>query len=579
MIEKIVRIRFFLLLVLLVHGSYLMPQNIGLIDSLRDVIAENNFQEQKVDALISYSSLIENIYPDSALQLAIDAHSIAAEANNQKGIVKALTQQGYSYLKLKNYSKAFTIANNTKAMAKRTGFEPELANALVLEGRVYVELGDFENSTKYYFESLKISEKFEDKKGISVALGNIGINYFQQQNHEKSLEYINKSLVVAQEIQDYIQLKKQYNNIGVIYVHLQKFDSAIIFLKKALEINLKIGDTFGEGLNYLNIGFGLMNMGEYDEANSYCNKALALFTETGNHTQIAKCNLNLGYSSYYDEKTDKSIIFFNNAINEGQINRNFSDVNDAAKMLVKIYTTKNDDINAFKYVVIEKNALDSLYVIQKKDIVSKYELQYDYEKKEFEDRLAAKAKNNILIVLIISLISGLIVLALVLSRNRLKSKNIKLEKEKIQAELDLKNKELSVNLLSLIKKNEMLTEISEKLKLIEKEAVKAETKTAIINISKEIRKSNDDKMWKEFSARFQEVHSGFYEVLIQKFPDLTQNELKLCAYLRLNMSTKDISELTGQSGLTLETARYRLRKKLGITNSDVNLVTFLLKIN
>src|SRR3989339_828617 len=539
MIEKIVRIRFFLLLVLLVHGSYLMPQNIGLIDSLRDVIAENNFQEQKVDALISYSSLIENIYPDSALQLAIDAHSIAAEANNQKGIVKALTQQGYSYLKLKNYSKAFTIANNTKAMAKRTGFEPELANALVLEGRVYVELGDFENSIKYYFESLKISEKFEDKKGISVALGNIGINYFQQQNHEKSLEYINKSLVVAQEIQDYIQLKKQYNNIG----------------------------------------FGLMNMGEYDEANSYCNKALALFTETGNHTQIAKCNLNLGYSSYYDEKTDKSIIFFNNAINEGQINRNFSDVNDAAKMLVKIYTTKNDDINAFKYVVIEKNALDSLYVIQKKDIVSKYELQYDYEKKEFEDRLAAKAKNNILIVLIISLISGLIVLALVLSRNRLKSKNIKLEKEKIQAELDLKNKELSVNLLSLIKKNEMLTEISEKLKLIEKEAVKAETKTAIINISKEIRKSNDDKMWKEFSARFQEVHSGFYEVLIQKFPDLTQNELKLCAYLRLNMSTKDISELTGQSGLTLETARYRLRKKLGITNSDVNLVTFLLKIN
>jgi DNA-binding CsgD family transcriptional regulator len=85
-------------------------------------------------------------------------------------------------------------------------------------------------------------------------------------------------------------------------------------------------------------------------------------------------------------------------------------------------------------------------------------------------------------------------------------------------------------------------------------------------------------MIKEFSVRFQEVHQGFCEALLLKFPDLTQSELKLCAFLRLNMSTKEISELTGQRLLTVEHARYRLRKKLGISNSEVNLVTYLSQI-
>ena len=59
------------------------------------------------------------------------------------------------------------------------------------------------------------------------------------------------------------------------------------------------------------------------------------------------------------------------------------------------------------------------------------------------------------------------------------------------------------------------------------------------------------------------------------FPDLSPSEQRLCAFLRLNMSTKEISELTGQRISSLETARYRLRKKLGITNSHINLITFL----
>jgi DNA-binding NarL/FixJ family response regulator len=123
----------------------------------------------------------------------------------------------------------------------------------------------------------------------------------------------------------------------------------------------------------------------------------------------------------------------------------------------------------------------------------------------------------------------------------------------------------------------MLSDISDRLIQIEKEAVREETKQAIFKISHELRIGADEKIMKEFSVRFQEVHNGFYEKLLEKFPELTQTELKLCAFLRLNMSTKDISELTGQSNLAVEKSRYRLRNKLGIRNSESNLVTFLLQ--
>jgi hypothetical protein len=132
--------------------------------------------------------------------------------------------------------------------------------------------------------------------------------------------------------------------------------------------------------------------------------------------------------------------------------------------------------------------------------------------------------------------------------------------------------------MTLIKKNEMLSEISSKLFQIDSETKHNETKEAIAKINQEIKKISDDKIWKEFSARFNEVHIGFYEKLLKMFPELSQNELRLCAFLRLNMTSKEISELTGQSSHSLEIARYRLRKTLGITNSKENLISFLTKI-
>ena len=81
----------------------------------------------------------------------------------------------------------------------------------------------------------------------------------------------------------------------------------------------------------------------------------------------------------------------------------------------------------------------------------------------------------------------------------------------------------------------------------------------------------------DFELRFKEVNAGFYESLNQMYPDLTPNEVRLCAFLKLNMSTKEISSITHQSVKSINMARFRLRKKLDI-DRDENLISFLTQL-
>ena len=80
--------------------------------------------------------------------------------------------------------------------------------------------------------------------------------------------------------------------------------------------------------------------------------------------------------------------------------------------------------------------------------------------------------------------------------------------------------------------------------------------------------------WEEFEVRFQEVYTGFYKNLRERYPDLTNNEVRLCAFFKLNMTTKEIAAITYQSLNSIKVARYRLRKKLDISKEE-NMTAFL----
>ena len=547
-------------------------------DSLNLQLSRMKNPKEKVDLIIAFLERPENQYLENATDYASRALEIAQQNNYPSGKVQAMIKLGSCYFRGSDYKKSMEYAQKAKEMAEDMNLDKELAYSLSLIGTIYSELGEYDYSSQYFFKGLKLFEKLGDKEGIAHSTGDIGKDFCNQQDYKKSLDYFNQSLHIALRINNLAEIKRQYNNIAVVYGDIQKYDTSILFLQKALSISSKLKDQLGQGINIMNIGYAQLNEGKYDDALSNFQKSLDLFKASNNKLQIAKCLVNIGDCYYYTNRLELGIEYFKQALQVGQNNEYYKIIGPAAKILNQIYTEKKDTIKAYRYVVLEKLADDSLSILQKEKLSLKLELQYLYEKNELKRKLAQQAKNTIMIIVIVSLVALLVILGLIFSKNRLRSKFILLEKEKIESELNIKDRELTVNLISLIKKNEMLADISGKMMQLERNAKGTEAKEAISKISQELRNNTDDKMLVEFSTRFQEVHAGFYEKLLKTYPDLSQNELKLCAFLRLNMSTKDISELTGQQLASIDKARYRLRKKLNLANSDTNLSIFLSQI-
>lgn len=154
----------------------------------------------------------------------------------------------------------------------------------------------------------------------------------------------------------------------------------------------------------------------------------------------------------------------------------------------------------------------------------------------------------------------------------------KLQTEKLQAELDSKNRELSNSAMSLAYKNELLQKLSDELLKIKDENGKKLPTEQINKVQKVINEGmNDERDWNLFEKSFNEAHENFFKKLKAQHPELVPNDLKLCAYLRMNMSSKELSSLLNISLRGVEIRRYRLRKKLNIPH-DKNLVEFLIEL-
>ncbi len=165
-----------------------------------------------------------------------------------------------------------------------------------------------------------------------------------------------------------------------------------------------------------------------------------------------------------------------------------------------------------------------------------------------------------------------------LEQNKTKNEITELQNEKLEADLSFKNAELAAAAMHLVKKGELLTKIKKDLSQVTKDMRNPETIAAIKQVVKKV--GDDDKLdeeWETFARHFDAVHSDYLTNLKNKHGNLTSNELKLCANLRMNLSTKEIAQLMNISVRGVEISRYRLRKKLGIS-SAINLFDYLIKI-
>jgi ligand-binding sensor domain-containing protein/DNA-binding CsgD family transcriptional regulator len=154
----------------------------------------------------------------------------------------------------------------------------------------------------------------------------------------------------------------------------------------------------------------------------------------------------------------------------------------------------------------------------------------------------------------------------------------KLQTEKLQTELAGKSRELANSAMSLVYKNELLQKISQELNKLRENKEHKSPEDQLKKIQKIIDDGmNDERDWNLFEKSFNEAHESFFKKLKVNHPDLVPNDLKLCAYLRMNMSSKEMASLLNISVRGVEIRRYRLRKKLAVPH-DKNLTEFLIEI-
>jgi len=568
--SKVVHIFFY---VLILSNSW--AQSIYKVDSLENVLSRKNDPQTKMEILSQLSELLISFDPDRALSCAQQVLEIAEINNNYNFRLHAYLHLSEIYYSKSNHRSSMDYANKAKNLAENLNMEKEYAESLILISKNYTNLGSYEKSADLNYQALKLFEDLNYKKGISKALSQIGNVYYELGNWDKALEYDLKSLSKSQEINDLIGISRGLNNVATSYSSKGEIQNFKANLRKAIAINKKIGHKLWEGTNYLNLGYIYLDQGVYDSAFFYYKKAELLFIELNHIPRLTEIYIHL--SAYYSEisNVEKSLFFAEKALEMGESANLKKSVYDAAKLMHQIYIDRGDYINAYKYCIKEYNTKDSLDFERGKTKLANLELLYEYEKIEEQKRNKQKQREYTYIIIGTSLVFLLVLIVIVLLNRRRVEKAKRLQ---LKAELNLKNKELTSNVISLMRKNEILSEIADKLMKVRSEAVKEETKSTIVKIANELQKTTEDDVWDEFEIRFKQVHGGFYDKLIKQFPDLTPNELKICAFLRLNMTTKEISELTGQRVSSIEIARTRLRKKLGIGNTSVNLITFLSQI-
>lgn len=153
---------------------------------------------------------------------------------------------------------------------------------------------------------------------------------------------------------------------------------------------------------------------------------------------------------------------------------------------------------------------------------------------------------------------------------------IQLKNEKLEAEVEHKNQELASATMHLVQKNGLLNNLNKELKSIRQKTEQSDLRKKLNSLIRILEHdTNLDDDWEQFAFRFDQVHGDFFKRIKSRYPKLTTKDHRLCAYLRLNLSSKEIAPLMNISVRGVEISRYRLRKKLDL-DTDINLTEFLM---
>ncbi|HMI06424.1 MAG TPA: tetratricopeptide repeat protein [Flavobacterium sp.] len=481
-----------------------------------------------------------------------------------------------------DWKRALHYIQTAETQAKKIDSEELTAELNVKIADIYNDKDAFDVALTYLLKSYDYYQQHEVGEKKYHTENSLAIIYARLNNKEKARYYFDKLLKHHSKKKHNIYTAKTLNNIGMLYLSSESADSAMVYFKKSLALAQQFQDEQLLTYLYTNLGISYTRLNDFANAKMYLDKSVNLSGEKADKKMKAWIFNSVSQMYLLQKQPDSALAYSRKAESLLQEVKYSFENKNAVDNIYKSYLMKGDYKNAAAYFKLHDEIRDSLNIEMKAMNVEKLKLEQQYKENE-ELRLLKESKTQFKYYLMgFGLVILMLVLGILLLRYRNRLTNARLEKDlyesrqkELDANLELRNKELMTRSMMEIQRTEILDQILDELKQLKLQSPKKETQQTIDVIIKQLGKNNNNDIWEEFELRYGQVYESFYNILNEKHPELTYRDKRLCALLKLNLTTKEVARITGQSVKSLENARTRLRKKLQLTNTNQDLITYL----
>lgn len=430
-------------------------------------------------------------------------------------------------LALKQLYEAYDLyqATNNKALMART-----LSDIGLLLKRIQL----LEEAEGVFKESLALNEQLGNKRQLGMVCNNLGIVYYRLKRYDLAINYYEKTIAYYESVK-VKAIGNALGNIAKVYTDKGQLDTALVILYRALENDSLLNKRPGMALRNVDIGAIYLKKNQLDRAEYHLLKGYQLWAETD---QV-------------------------------------KDLSSAAGFLSNLYEAKGDMQKALIYRTEYKETQDSVYGIenQKEIIRILLERQQQELKTDSQSTIVASKDTDhsgYLIpgaVLLFAL--GSIVFVYRKRQHRHLQEQLNAQNQNLQdlqSSLEKKNLEVAFLSLSTIQKDEFIRQFTQKLNEFSRKHPQNWDIQKLLN-SLHLQDVNT-KDWDYFKQAFEQISPHFFDQLFERYPKLSNKELRHCALIRLNIPIKDVAQILGISVSGVHKARYRLRKQFGLDRGE-----------
>jgi len=487
----------------------------------------------------------------------------------------------------------FSLAN--KAIFEPGGYDKKLEmlesdiefyksiNDSVMLGRAYLGQanaqmgkGNYKIALEKNLRSLYILEHRATDLQVAEAYRFLGIIECELQNGEQAIQYCRKALEIYEAHEAQTLVGRVLNTLGITYDYMNDFENADSAYERAYAIARKQKDPYEQMLVLINHSRSYEKREEYTKAMVKLNAYLELDKALDIKSMSSLGYLGMGSALVYSGKPREAKAYLDTAL----VFAKRESVKERIMLSYQHRAMANEKLNDFESAYRDHQMYtlykDSIFDDSKSQQIEEMRTIFDTQKKEEqiarqETEIALLEEKEKVSALQKGLLgSGLGLSLLVFGFGfygiRQKMKRTRLEQEKVAAELDFKKKELTTQTLHLARKNETLEKLKQKAQELKSSANSTTGYQQLItSINIDL---HDDSYWENFARYFKEVHKDFNSNAAKKCPELTPNELRLMALLRMNLSSKEIASILNISIPGIKKARQRLRRKMNLSTRD-----------